>query len=220
MEMEFRKALEESLERIRRGETVEACLQSHPQHAGRLESFLRAASIMWDLKPPEPSAAGMAAARSRLLERVAGGWKKQAAVGGMFKFAHAAVMAVVALFVASLGIVAASEGGVFRPFGGGGDKQEEVAFTATVVSVSEEQLVVMKGRGEVFLAITDETRFQDESGKPMDGARIQKDDIVHVKAVVSGGGTFRAPGVQLLAKEQVEHDPGPAPTTKPEEPSP
>ncbi len=55
-ENEFRKALDECLERIRQGDTVQACLAANPEHAAQLAPFLNSAAIMRKLEPPQPSA--------------------------------------------------------------------------------------------------------------------------------------------------------------------
>ena len=100
----FREALSECLERIRLGDSVEACLEAHPQYAAQLASFLRAASTMKKIVPPQPSAAAMNNARNRLLGLVAEGGGKEAVMKGVFKFSHA-MMAVGAVFLLSLGLV-------------------------------------------------------------------------------------------------------------------
>ena len=107
----FRKLLEECLERIRQGDSVEACLAAHPEHAAQLGPYLSAAFVMRNLTPPQPAAATVANARNRLLARVADGSGKETVMRGIFKFSHA-MMAVGAVFLMSLGLVAAAGSGV------------------------------------------------------------------------------------------------------------
>ena len=107
----FREVLEECLERVRQGDSVEACLAANPEHAAQLGPYLSAASMMRNLTPPQPAAATVANARNRLLARVADGSGKETVMRGIFKFSHAAV-AVAAVFVMSIGFVAAAGSGV------------------------------------------------------------------------------------------------------------
>jgi hypothetical protein len=67
----FRKVLDECLERIRQGDSVEACLAAHQEHAAQLGRFLRAASVISGVKPPQPSAETVAKARNTCW----GGWR-------------------------------------------------------------------------------------------------------------------------------------------------
>jgi len=84
---EFRRALDECLERIRQGDTAQACLAAHPEHAAQLAPFLSSAAMMNKLQPPQPTAEAVAKARNRLLARVPeptleGFWAR---LGGYFK---------------------------------------------------------------------------------------------------------------------------------------
>ncbi|HEU4760540.1 MAG TPA: hypothetical protein VFT91_11255, partial [Dehalococcoidia bacterium] len=214
MDNEFRRVLDECLERIRQGEPVEACLEANPQYAERLAPFLRAASILWDLNPRMPSAATVAAARRRLLERVAAGVGKEDVVRGIFRFAHVAAVTVIAVFVASVGLVAASGPEVFtKPFTGN-HEPEVVSFTARVDSFNEHLWSVQKVSGDsLWLWINEDTELQGPSGEPLDQLNVHQGDLVFVKATVDPeSNSLDALLVRLLKAA----DPTPTPTPKPE----
>src|SRR3990172_3191372 len=175
----------------------------------------------------------MAAARNRLLARVAGGRRKETVLRGVYKFANVAAVAVGALFVASLGLVAAAgPGGFTEPFGGGDEPEgppgEE--FTARIVSMSQSVWFVDRGDGYVYVRLSDETQFEDASGRPMERSAFQRGDNVFVRAVHNGM-FFDASLVRLMGDgeptvvptEEPEPTHTPTPTPKPEpteEPAP
>src|SRR3990172_6244435 len=167
----------------------------------------------------------MAAARNRLLARVAGGRRKETVLRGVYKFANVAAVAVGALFVASLGLVAAAgPGGFTEPFGGGDEPEgppgEE--FTARIVSMSQSVWFVDRGDGYVYVRLSDETQFEDASGRPMERSAFQRGDNVFVRAVHNGM-FFDASLVRLMGDGEPTAVPTeePQPTVKPtEEPTP
>lgn len=127
--MEFKRLLEECLERIRRGDSVQSCLDANAEYAAQLQPYLASAAAFRGLRVPVMSN-GKAAARQRLMQSVAAGAGKEEAVFGVMKFAHVVGAFVGALFLMSVGLVAASGGtGIDSPFGGGGGHHDEVAGT-------------------------------------------------------------------------------------------
>src|SRR3990172_9521753 len=153
----------------------------------------------------------MAAARNRLRARVAGGRRKETVLRGVYKFANVAAVAAGALFVASLGLVAAAGPGVFtEPFGGGDEPDGPPAeeFTARIVSMSQFVWFVDRGDGYVYVRLSDETQFEDASGEPMERSAFQRGDNVFVRAVHNGM-FFDASLVRLMGDE------GPEPTAQP-----
>lgn len=234
MDKRFREIVEECVERIKQGDSVQSCLEAYPEHAERLAPFLRAASIMWGANPPEPSPEGTTSARSRLLERVAEGVGKEAVMHGIFRLAQVATVAVAALFVASVGLVAAAGPGVFtKPFGGD-QEGKTVAFTASVVSVghvialNETTLVVDSGTDYAYVRLTDKTKVQGPHGEPLEQTQIKKGDRVYVQAKRLQGRYFRALLVRLVPEDKPEAkptatpapEPTPAPTPAPVEAPP
>ncbi len=214
MEKEFRKVLDECLERIGQGERVEACLEANPQYAERLAPFLRAASILWELNPPKPSAATVAAARRRLLERVAAGVGKEDVVRGIFRFAHVAAVTVIAVFVASVGLVAASGPDVFtKPFSGD-DKPDVESFTARVVSANQRLWFVDPDEGSHrWVWINEDTELQGPSGEPVDQLSVRRGDRVYLEAKPRPNSNSLD---ALLARLLMAAEPTPTPTPKPE----
>ncbi len=211
MDKEFRGILDECLERIRQGQSVEDCLKAYPQQAEQLGPFLRAASILRGLNPPKPSSSTVAAARRRLLERVSGGMGKEDVVKGIFKLAHVAAITVVTLFVAGMGLVAAAgPGGLFS----GGGEPDGVTFNARVVSFSSRLWFVQRDSGDYVWLWVDEARFEDASGRPLEQMSVQRDDRVFVEATAdeNSARTFHA----LLIRMVEEAEPTPTPTPPPE----
>jgi len=182
----FRKALDECLERIRQGDSVEACLEAHPEQAAELEAFLRPAAMIRTLNVPLPGATSVARARNRLLERVAEGSGKEAVMRGVFKFSHALV-AVGALFVMSLGLVAAAGSGML-----GGSGPNTVTFNARVVSTTSTLFFVQRedDRSFVYLRFNNGTRFEDVNGAATTWSGIPRNSRVSVEATPPASGRF------------------------------
>ena len=176
----FRSALEECLERIRQGDTVEACLAANPEHAAQLGPYLSAAFAMRNLTPPQPAAATVASARNRLLARVADGSGKETVMRGIFKFSHA-MMAVGAVFLMSLGLVAAAGSGML------GEDDNGEAFNARVGSTSATLFFVQREDDQSFLylRINNDTRFEDPSGAPITWSGIARNSRVSVEGTPS-----------------------------------
>lgn len=217
---EFRRVLDECLERVRGGESAEAVLRLYPRFAGRLGPFVRAASVLGSVNPPKPSAEAATKARNRLLARVeAGSGGKESAMGGALKFAHVAAVAIGALFLASVGLVAAAGGGLITsPFGGGDDGIE---FEARVISVSQTLFFVQRDEGDyVYLRLSDDTGFEDEAGDPIERTEVQPNDEIVVRATHDSGRFYNAQQIRL-AGEGTEPTPTPDPTPEPtDEPTP
>jgi len=213
---EFRRALDDSLARLGRGESLEACLGAHPGQARQLGSFLRAAATLRGLNAPVPSTQAMGKARNRLLDRVAAGGGKESAVQGILKFANLAVMAIATVLVASVGIVGASELGVIpTPFA----SDEGETFDARVISVSTSLLYVQRSTDFVFLYLDGDTQYQDGAGNAIDRTAIQRGADVSVRANHRQGRFFDARVIRLRGGTE----PTPAPTHEPEptlEPTP
>jgi len=211
-EKNFRTILEQCLDLIRQGSSVEAVLAANPQHAGALAPFLRSADSLRRMSPPQSTSQAMARARNRLLERVEAGTGKESIMQGIWKFANVAAVAVAALFVASMGIVAASGGDIL---GIGGD-DDGVRFNARVVSMAPTLFYVQREDDSsfVYLNIGNGTRFQDASGHDMDRGGVHRNDGVCVDATPDRPRFFNARGIRLGAC------PGPEPmheaTPKPE----
>jgi hypothetical protein len=181
----FREALSECLERIRLGDSVEACLEAHPQYAAQLASFLSAASRMKKIVPPQPSAAAMNNARNRLLGLVAEGGGKEAVMKGVFKFSHA-MMAVGAVFLLSLGLVGAAGSGML----GGGSNS--VTFDARVVSTSQTLFYVQREDDQsfVFLNVNGQTQFEDPNGVAVLWSAVSLKSRVNVEATPAATARF------------------------------
>ena len=211
---EFRSALDESLELIRRGGSIEDCLKAYPQHADRLTPFLRSAMTLRGLGVPAPSSAGMQQARNTLLERVVEGKGKEAAiVKGLFKFAHVAGVAVAALFVAGMSFVAAAgPGGLF-----GGSDSNHVEFRATVVSMAPTLFYVQNNdNGQyVFLVLSNQTQYQDNNGHAIARTDIHVRDQISVRAGPSINGP-RFLDAFMIRLGHAPTEPTVAPTDKPE----
>ena len=176
----FRRVLEECLERVRQGDSVEACLAANPEHAAQLGPYLSAAFMMRQLTPPQPAAATVTNARNRLLARVADGTGKETVMRGIFKFSHAA-MAVAAVFVMSLGLVAAAGSGVLTGGSNG------VTFNARVVVTNSTLSFVQRedDQSYVYLRFNNDTRFEDPSGAAITWSGIARNSRVSVEATPS-----------------------------------
>jgi outer membrane biosynthesis protein TonB len=184
-ENEFRKALDECLERIRQGDTVQACLTANPEHAAQLAPFLNSAAIIRKLELPQPSAEAIAKARNRLLARVVEGSGKESVMRGMFKLSHAA-MAVAAVFVMSLGLVAAAGSGMLD----GGSNT--VSFNARAIVTDATLSFVQRedDQSYVYLRFNNGTRFEDASGAPITSAGIARESRIFVEATPPASGRF------------------------------
>jgi len=186
-DQEFRSALDECLELIRQGKSLEQCAKAYPRHADRLMPFLRSAATLRGLGVPEPSTTSMQQARTKLLTRVAEGRGKEAAVlRGIFKFANLTGVAVAAIFVAGMGFVAAAgPGGLF-----GGSSSSHVEFRATIISSSPTLLYVQNNDNSqyVYLVLSNQTRYQDANGHAIGRTDVHVRDRVFVRATPSSIG--------------------------------
>ena len=214
----FRQALDECLERIRGGDSLEECLAAHPEQAPQLGPFLRSASILWNIRPQQPAATSITEARNRLLARVAEGSRgKEAVMRGVFRYGHTA-LAVAALFVTSLGLVAAAGTGMLP---GGGSNT--VTFNARVVSTSPSLFFVQRedDQSYVYLRFNDGTRFEDAAGTAIAGSAIARNGRVGVEATSpTSGRIFDTQMVRLVGAAPTPA-PTPGPTTAPAaEPTP
>jgi len=218
--MEFRRLLEECLERIRKGDSVQSCLDGNAEYAAELAPYLASAAVFRGLRLPA-AGPGKAAARQRLMQSVAVGAGKEEAVFGVMKFAHVVGAFVGALFLMSVGLVAASGGGGFgAPFGGKDQSATTVEVKGKVVEVDTEHLVVMKGEDRTEFAIGDDTVFKDVAGHEIDGVAV--DDFVAVLGKKSGD-RLVALKVRVLPEESVakpKETPTPAATPAPATPAP
>jgi hypothetical protein len=212
-EKEFEKALDECLERIRQGGSVDECLETYPQLADRLSPFLRSAATLRGLGVPEPSTSGMQRARNNLLTRVAEGSGKEAAVvRGIFKFANLSGMAVAAVFIAGISLVAAAGPSLF----GGGDNGQ-VEFRATVVSAAPTLLYVQNNDNNqfVYLVLSSQTQYRDQNGNAIGRTDVHVRDQVSVLAAQSSIGArfFDARTIRLGHEQSAS--PTAAPTKEP-----
>jgi hypothetical protein len=183
-DQEFKAALDNCLEWIRQGKSLEECVKAYPQHADRLMPFLTSAATLRGMGVPEPSTSGMQRARNNLLTRVAEGSGKEAAVvRGAFKFANIAAVAVAAIFVAGIGFAAAGPGGLFS--GSGGDGASE--FNSTVISAAPTLLYVQNNDdGQyVYLVLSNQTQYQDANGNAIARTDVRVRDRVWVRAMPS-----------------------------------
>jgi cell division septation protein DedD len=214
---EFRRVLDECLELVRTGESPDAVLRLHPQFATELGPFVRAASTLGRVDPPKPSAEAITKARNKLLARVEAGREgKESVMSGIFKFANVAAMAFGALFIASMGIVAAAGGGLIAtPF----DHDNSVEFDAQVVSSTDTIFYVRRAAGDyVFVRSNDGTRFEDASGNPIQRDLIQRGDNIFVRATHDSGRFYDA---EMIRWGEVDPEPTPSPTPEPtHEPTP
>ena len=215
-DQEFRSALDECLEQIRQGKSLEECVETYPQYADRLLPFLTSAATLRGLGVPEPSTSGMQRARNTLLMRVAEGSGKEAAVmRGIFKFANLTGVAVAAIFIAGMSFVAAAgPGGLFG--GGSGD----TAFQATVVSAAPTLLYVQNNDNNqyVYLVLSNQTQYQDANGNAIARTDVHVRDRVFVRAMPSSIGArffdahlIRLGGPPSEPTAPPSHEPTPAP---------
>jgi hypothetical protein len=199
--MEFRRLLEECLERIRQGDSVQSCLKTHAEHAAELQPYLATAAALRGLRV---RASGKAAARQQLMRGVAMGTGKEEAVFGVMKFAHVIGAVVGALFLMSVGLVAASGGGgLGSPFGGGDHKETRpsaLEVKGRVAEVGDEVLVIEKGDLRKEFAITDDTVFKDGRGNAIDG--VERGDLVTILAEKRDD-RWVALKVRLVTEDQV-----------------
>lgn len=215
--MEFKRLLEECLERIRQGDSVQSCLDANAEDAAQLQPYLASAAVFRGLRIPVVGTS-KAAARQRLMQGVAAGTGKEEAVFGVMKFAHIAGAFVGTLFLMSVGLVAASGGaGIDSPFGGGDDRPDEIVeLKGEVVEVGSDRLVLARGDREVEVVVNEDTVFKDENGHEADG--VEKGDFVIVQARKDGD-RFIAVKVRLIDPDMVhkpDATPGPSATPKPE----
>ena len=215
--MKFKRLLEECLERIRQGDSVQSCLDANVEDAAQLQPHLASAAVFRGLRVPVVGT-GKAVARQRLMQSVAAGTGKEEPVFGVMKFAHVAGAFVGALFLMSVGLVTASGiGGIDSPFGGGGEDHDEILeLKGEVLEVSDDRLTIAKGDHEIEFVVSEDTVFKDENGHEIDG--VQQGDFVIVLAKKDGD-VFVAVKVRLLDEDMVhkpDATPKPSATPKPD----
>lgn len=184
----FRKALEECLDKMSRGADVRSCLEAHPEHAERLESYLRTAKALGGLESPEPSAGGRQAARARLLEAVDGGAVRAGLFAGLFRLSPAVAVAIAAVLLTSMSLVAAAGMGVLDDAFGGGPQPDE--FSGRVISAGSSVLVVRTDDGVPVFRYSSDTRFENEAGEPLTSADIFRGATVFVQAFPRDGSPY------------------------------
>lgn len=141
---------------------------------------------------------------------------------GMFKFSHA-VMAVAAVFVMSLGLVAAAGSGMLD---GGSDT---VTFNARAI-VTDANLSFVQREDDhtyLYLRFNSSTRFEDASGVPITWAGIAREARIFVEARPPSSGRFfdaqlvRLIGAGSTPTPALTASPTPEPTPAPKpEPTP
>src|SRR3990172_7948068 len=196
MDREFRKGLDECLERIAGGGEVRSCLDAYPKLAARLEPSLRAAATLKGLSLPRPSAGTQQAARRRLLNAVAGDGPLPRA-GGLtwvpapLLRAGTVAVALFMFMVAAIGASAALGGGdavngvlnaLHLPSPISGDERgddEGVELRGRVFSVSRFGLGLRSEGDFLFVLYSDGTKFEDADGEP-----ISRDDIARGMDVI------------------------------------
>jgi hypothetical protein len=219
--MTFKAVLSECLERIRRGDSVEACLEGSPGHAAQLQPYLAAAGVLRAMRVPAPGE-GKARARSRLMGSVAAGSGKEDVVRGILRFAHVAGAAFGGLFLLGFGIVAASGPDALNPFGGDKPAQhaDEIGeFKGEVREITDEQLAIVKGEDATTFSLTDDTRFHDEKGAAINRTGVEEGSFVFVKAVRDGEGWI-ALKVRLVDPDGGRAKPSATPAAKDGTPTP
>ena len=249
MDREFRKGLDECLERISRGGDVRSCLDAYPKLADRLEPYLRAAATLKGLSLPRPSAGTQQAARRRLLSAVAGDGPLPRA-GGLtwvpspLLRAGSVALALFMFMIAAIGASAALGGGdavndVFNalhlpsPLGGQHD-DGSVELNGRVISVGRYGLALRSGSDVLFVLYTDDTEFENGDGSPASRDDIARGMDVFVRATprdqanyfdarfVRIGEGHETPEPTATPKPQptATPKPEPTPTPKPVEPAP
>jgi len=114
MKRSFENILDDCLERItKQGDTIEQCLESHPEWADDLEPLLRAAASVKDAASLEASPGFKKSAKSRLMSAVAEKRVKEAGRGmfrcwGMQRHWVVAISLVIAILIMGGGTVGAS----------------------------------------------------------------------------------------------------------------
>ena len=154
----------------------------------------------------------MTNARNNLLARVVDGSGKEAVMRGVFKFSHA-MMAVGAVFLMSLGLVAAAGSGML-----GGD--DGVSFNANVISTSPTLFYVQRedDQSYVFLRFNNSTQFEDTSGAAIAWSDIGLNSRVVVEGTASPMARFFDAQVVRLMGPPVT--PSPEATVVPATPEP
>ena len=228
MDREFRKGLDECLERLSRGDDVGSCLEAYPKYAERLEPYLRAASTLRGLSVPRPSAGGQQAARRRVLNAVAGDGPLPRAGGltGVPAPLLRAGTVAVALFmfmIAAIGASAALGGGdavndvlnaLHLPSPIGGDEHgddEGVELRGRVISISRYGLGLRSSEGDVlFVYYSDGTKFEDADGEPASREELARGMDVIVRATPRDQGELlrRSPGASRRGPRDTDVGPG------------
>ncbi len=100
MNRKFETVLDECLDRIQAGATVEACLARFPEHAEALHPLLRMASAVRAVPPPRPDPAAVYAGRQGMLRAVTERNARQPLLAGLFRWPWArAALALAVLFL-------------------------------------------------------------------------------------------------------------------------
>ncbi len=100
MNRKFETVLDECLDRIQAGATVEACLARFPEHAEALRPLLRMASAVRAVPPPRPDPAAVYAGRQGMLRAVTERNARQPLLAGLFRWPWArAALALAVLFL-------------------------------------------------------------------------------------------------------------------------
>jgi hypothetical protein len=217
-ERSFEEILDESLDLLRTGASIEDCIAPYPRYADRLREQLITAQDLYSAQP-QARPAGMAEARGRntLLAAVAD--QRTAAEGGrqhgfvptfpalfadrsLFTMLPKAVPAVVAMLIlgsAAWGVSAATTGDA-SPGGWFADSSsaQRSEFRGTITAIDANSVTLISTSGEVAIAITGDTEFEDVNEAPTTAAAFAVGDFVKVSAIRDANGA-------LIARE-IEHE--------------
>jgi cell division septation protein DedD len=229
---EFREVLDECLARLSRGDDVRSCMETYPQHAKKLESYLRAASTLRGMEVPQPSGGAQQAARQRLLATAAAGASSGPPLGLAWLPAPLVRMGTVALalvmfLIATVGASAFFGGDAFvddvltslhlpSPIGGGDDEAgpEMVEFSGRVISIGQSGLALRTDDDVVIFWYSQDTEFEGPDGEPISRDEVVRGVDAFVRALPQDGSEhFDALLVRIVDDGEV---PEPTPTPEPE----
>lgn len=222
---EFDNILDECLERVIRGESVEACLESHPEHAAELEPLLRTAVDTMQAVAITPRKEF----RERASRQFQGAIREMAppesrGFFGWFPRWAAAVSVIVIVLLAGTGIVAAAEGSLpDSPLYALKLATETVrlGFTTSDIDKAELYVKLTDERVDEIIQMAESGKVDqvEQTAERLNDQLIAMADLgvtSYDGAVGEGkGATFEAPRMQAAETPPTEEAAAPAPAPVP-----
>lgn len=205
MKRDFDTVLNDCLEMLARGASVDACLQAYPEHANRLRPLLAAATDVRRVRVPQPSGRAIAAGEAALLTAVSrrrAEMEAQRSRRGWGLFKPLAMLGAAAA-LALIGLVAAGTDIFHDAFDFGTTTTEAQEFSGFVTTVADDGAFEMAtDEGAATIVIDEDTVIELTDGSRVDITVITPGTELRIRGRQRGDGLVQA--IEIRIEVRVE----------------